>query len=792
MSMSKSLLLRLAIALTPSLALALSAGLLFGELAPLPKTVALVSVFLASMGYGVFVLHRIAMTPLNALRDTLVELRAGSGPLPKNLPLHRSDEVGQLAREIALLAGERNASELRRAEGESKNEALIDAIPDAMFRIDQDGLILDYEPPKELSFFVTRDQALGRNLKMVFPEAIVDSVVDSLAQVFISDTAQQFSFRLEVEGEPRSFDARFARSGNSEVLVIVRDTTRQKQTATSRQRLNAILDATIDPIVTVTPAGDVRYINPAGRDLLGIEGPRPARLHVRDFLPEWAQKQLFETAMPVAIDEGTWNGESALVTTDDTEIPVSLSAVAHRTEEGDVELLSFIVRDQSERQRFDDHLTFLADHDPLTSLYTRRRFVEELGREIARAKRSGAGGAVLLLDLDDFKYVNESLGHRTGDRLLTTLAQVLRKEVRANDMLARLDGDEFAVLVTETPPSRVDFIVERLLKSIRNHFVNEGEQPIGVTGSVGVAFFPEHGASAEDLLARADQALDTAKRRGRDQFVVYKHDESWQARVDSRLSGEKLIRDALARGRFVLHAQPILDLKANEVVQFELLIRMLNERDELVPPASFLGTAERFGLIRSIDRWVVRQAIELLGRERKKGNLLRVSVNLSGKSLADLELTTFIETELAEQGVEPHQLTLEVTEHAAITDIERAKIFAFAIKQIGCRLALDDFGVGSSSFNHLKHLPVDYLKIDGSFIRDLPKNAIDQHLVKAMVEVSRALRKRTVAEFVSSPEILKMVRDSGVDFAQGFHIGKPDSIQTLLVQPAQKTERAAN
>jgi EAL domain-containing protein (putative c-di-GMP-specific phosphodiesterase class I) len=258
--------------------------------------------------------------------------------------------------------------------------------------------------------------------------------------------------------------------------------------------------------------------------------------------------------------------------------------------------------------------------------------------------------------------------------------------------------------------------------------------------------------------------------------------------VDSRLSGEKLIREALARGRFVLHAQPIHDLRTNEVVQYELLIRMLDDQDGLVPPASFLYTAERFGLIRSIDRWVVRQAIHLIARQRELGNYVRLSVNLSGKSLGDLELTTLIEKELAESRVDPGQLTLEITETTAITDTERSKIFAIALKQIGCRLALDDFGVGFNSMNQLKHLPVDYLKIDGSFIRDLPNNKVDQHLVRAMVEVARALRKRTVAEFVSSPEILKVVRDSGVDYAQGFFVGKPDAVENLL---PQAPERAA-
>ena len=316
-------------------------------------------------------------------------------------------------------------------------------------------------------------------------------------------------------------------------------------------------------------------------------------------------------------------------------MPISLTAILHCTESGAVELVSLIARDRTERKRFDDHLLFLADHDPLTSLYTRRRFVEELGREIARAQRSGAGGAVLLLDLDDLKYVNESLGHSTGDKLLSGLARLLRKHVRANDMLARLDGDEFAILITETRPSEVEFVVERLLKEVRNHSVDAGDQPVGVTGSVGVAFYPEHGASAEELLSRAYQALARAKQRGRDQFVVFKPDENWQAEVDSRLSGDKLIREALARGRFVLHAQPILDLKTNTIVQFEILIRMLGENNELMPPASFLPTAERFRLIRSIDRWVVRQSIKLMGRQQKVGNNIRLSVNLSGKSLGD-------------------------------------------------------------------------------------------------------------------------------------------------------------
>ena len=762
------------------MALLLGACLLSGGLPLWGRLLVAAGAASGSLALSTLAIRRHLVAPLSNMTAVVAGLRGRSGPLPPELPIHRSDEVGALAREVALLAGERNASEFRREENNCQIAALNGAISDAIFRIDRDGVILSHQPPRDVPFFLHAEPAVGRKLSEIFPESVTDRSVEALANVFVSDEPQHFDFQLDLQEETRSYQARFARASQNEVLAIVRDVTRSKKTASTRARLDTILDATLDPVVTVTAEGEIRYINPAGRLLLGIKEPRRFGLRLTDFLPEWAQQQIFKTAIPTAIEEGEWHGESALLTTDEVEVPIAVTAVAHKTDDGEVELLSFIARDQSERKRFDDHLSFLADHDPLTSLYTRKRFVEELGREIARSHRSGAAGAVVLVDLDDFKYVNDTQGHRNGDRLLTSLAHVLRQTVRANDLLARLDGDEFAVLVTETQPSKVDFVVERLLKAVRNHFVHVGEQPIGVTASAGIAFFPEQGASAEEILARADQALDRAKRQGRDQFAMFKPDEKWQARVDSRLSGEKLIREALARGRFVLHAQPILDLRTNEVVQYELLIRMLDEQNQLIPPASFLYTAERFGLIRSIDRWVVRQAIRLITHQRTLGNYVRLSVNLSGKSVGDLELTTLIEKEIAEGGVEPGQLTFEITETTAITDTERSKIFAIALKQIGCRLALDDFGVGSNSMNQLKHLPVDYLKIDGSFIRDLPSNKVDQHLVRAMVEVARALKKRTVAEFVSSAEILKVVRDSGVDFAQGFFIGKPDTIENLL------------
>ena len=780
--MSNSLLRPLLLWLTPVLAFTLAGGYFFANESMLPQIVAYALVLSLSLSLAYLTLHRLVKAPIDAIGKVVTTLRATRGTLPPELPVQRADEIGRLAREVALLAGDRNASDICREDGENKISALISAVADNVFRLDQDGLILSHHSSVRARPFTDAESILGRKIADILPESVTDACVKALASVFVGGAAESLEFSIN-HGDARcSYEARFTPSGQGEVLLTIRDMTEQKETDSSKSRLDAILDATLDPVVTVTIEGEIRYLNPVGFHLLGVEAPLQAGLKFTDFLPEWAREQIQDTAIPTAIEEGKWHGESALLTPGDNEIPVSITAVSHPTDSGGDAIVSLIARDQSERKRFDDHLLFLADHDPLTSLYTRRRFVEELGREIARAQRSGSGGAVLVLDLDDLKYVNDSVGHATGDRLLSELALLIKKHMRATDILARLDGDEFALLITETQPSRVEFVVERLLKSVRNHSVDTGGQLVGVTASAGIAFFPEHGATADELLSRADQALARAKQRGRDQFVLFTPDEKWQAQVNSRLTGDKLIREALAHGRFVLFAQPILDLKTDTICQYEILLRMLDENDELMAPASFLDTAERFGLIRSIDRWVVRQAIQLMGRQHKTGNDVRLSVNLSGKSLGDFDLTTLIEQELRENSVDPSLLTFEITETTAISDTDRAKIFANALRHIGCHLALDDFGVGFSSFHKLKHLPVDYLKIDGSFIRDLPKNKVDQHLVRAMVEVARALRKRTVAEFVGSAETLELVKKAGVDYGQGFYIGKPDAVEKFLSQ----------
>ncbi|HVC31063.1 MAG TPA: EAL domain-containing protein, partial [Steroidobacteraceae bacterium] len=559
----------------------------------------------------------------------------------------------------------------------------------------------------------------------------------------------------------------------------------QERMEQARDQLAAIIDATPDYVSVAGRDGQIRYLNRAGRRLLGFAPDDDlSKTRLLDHFPLWARTLLTDAGMPGAERAGVWSGETALLAHDGEELPVSQVLLAHSAPSGGVEFFSSVARDISERKHFEAQLLHLVGHDPLTNLFNRRRFQEELERELAQTERMGTQGALLFLDLDGFKGINDSFGHRVGDELLMSLAGRLRTQLPETGIPARLGGDEFAVLLPQTGLPQARAVAERVLETIRRHTLLIEGDSVEVTASLGIAVFPDHGESVEELLVHADFAMYQAKER-RDAYSIYTAERDARAAFTSFLTWEHRLRDALERDRFVLHAQPIRDLRRGDV-QYELLLRLTSEHGGLVLPDAFMGVAERSGLIRAIDRWVVRQAIRLIAAHQRSGRRLCLEVNLSGKAFADAELLPLIEGELSSSGIDPALLVLEITETAAIADINEARRFIGTLKRLGCRFALDDFGVGFSSFYYLKHLPVDYLKIDGSFIRNLPRDPVDQHLVKAIVEVAHGLKKQTIAEFVSDEETVRLLRQYGVDYAQGFHIGHPRPLDEILAEsPAQ-------
>ncbi|MBI4570602.1 MAG: bifunctional diguanylate cyclase/phosphodiesterase [Chloroflexi bacterium] len=441
-----------------------------------------------------------------------------------------------------------------------------------------------------------------------------------------------------------------------------------------------------------------------------------------------------------------------------------------------------------------DNLALLvraANFDDLTGLPNRRRFEEELRRYLPQVRRQGARGALLRLGLDDLKAVNDGVGHSAGDEVIIKVAQVLRQRSPAGAKLARLAGDEFAVLLANTNHREAEQQAEVLLQALRDQPIVLGGQIVHTTASAGVALMPDHGTTVDDLLGRADLAMFEAKKVGGNLAIVYNPQSDNQALSEARLVWKERIRDALEQERFVLYRQPIVELRSGALHQYELLIRMLDEQGDVVPPGMFLDVAERFGLIHEIDRWVLREAVRLLAEQGRRGDSTRLAVNVSGKTFQDDGLLPFIQRELAATGVDPALLIVEVTESAAISDLERAQEFITSLRKLGCRFALDDFGVGFSSLYQLKHLPVDYLKIDGAFIRDLPKDQVDQHDVRAIAGLARGLGRQTIAEFVQDDETVRLLREFGVEYGQGYHLGKPEPVPQLLANDRSVTRQAA-
>jgi diguanylate cyclase (GGDEF)-like protein/PAS domain S-box-containing protein len=450
-----------------------------------------------------------------------------------------------------------------------------------------------------------------------------------------------------------------------------------------------------------------------------------------------------------------------------------------RNEEGRALYRIMQFQDISERKESAERLEYLADHDFLTGLYNRRCFEQELAREIDRSARYGSAGAVLLIDVDNFKIINDTFGHMAGDDLLKGIAGLLKHRTRHTDTLARIGGDEFAVLLPQTNAAQATIVADDFVKALDKQAAVLANKSIRITASVGVASF--EGISAAEALARADAAMYGAKQAGRNRFIAYQPFTGSGDQRNSRRSEADWMRKAIEEDQFILYGQPILDLKTERISQYELLLRLQRGEDcEPLAPNSFLYVAERFGIILAIDSWVLKKAIALIALYERAGRKLTLNVNLSGKSVGDPKLARLIESELEEGGIDPSCLVFELTETAAIANLQQARTFADRMHHCGCRLALDNFGAGLAFFYYLKNFPFDFLKIDGEFIRRLNVNPIDQLIVKAIVSIAQGMGKETIAEFVADENSIRWLRDSGVDYAQGYHIGLPQPVAELL------------
>jgi diguanylate cyclase (GGDEF)-like protein/PAS domain S-box-containing protein len=536
--------------------------------------------------------------------------------------------------------------------------------------------------------------------------------------------------------------------------------------ADSERRYQTLVENLSDVIFMMEPDGTLDFVSSASILMLGVRpeeicgktidvmvGPRQAELILRR-----VSRGLPSQGVHMAIDGLAPNGA-----------PLDLDMVLTAVPDG--LQVQGILRDVTIRRRQERELVHLASHDFLTGLFNRRRFEDELARTLAQLDLGGAPGAILWLDLDGFKDINDTLGHKSGDYLLGKVARTLSETVRADSVVARLGGDEFAVLIPDIDESAAVVAAQRLVGAISDLQVELDGHTFGTSACVGVVLYPDHGNDIDDLLSRADMAMYQAKEAGRSQSVLYDPAREWSTGIEERRVWTDVIETALHEGGLKAFAQPIVDLGTGEFVAYELLVRISDFENSIMLPDLFLPVAEKTGLIVDIDIWMMHQAVEMLADNAQ--DAFRLNVNASVRTLLGPRYLEELTEALASHDVDPSRLAIEITETAIILDIMTIVDAMDCIKRLGCRVVLDDFGSGFTSFLQLKQLSVDEIKIDGSYVHNVELSTNDQHLVRAMTEMAQGLGIQTTAEFVTSKEGMDLVRSFGVDMAQGYFIGEP-------------------
>ncbi|RKQ87111.1 PAS domain S-box-containing protein/diguanylate cyclase (GGDEF)-like protein [Solirubrobacter pauli] len=677
---------------------------------------------------------------------------------PDDRLLEVASHIGrQVGRRIA---GMRSAKALRASE--DRFTSFRESTSDAIITADSSGLIVSWNSAAERMFGTDRREMVGKPLSVLMPERFRAAHDAGLRRVSANRADARIMGRtVEVVGmraDGSEFPIELSLSCWDEdegrffggIIRDISDRVRAEEQA-------RVLETAPDPIVEVDASGNIVLANARTEQLFGYGRSELVGRPVQELFA--ASSRELPLAPGVELTGRRKDGH---------EFPLEVTFGAVTDDEDAV--ATCILRDVTERRRFEAQLRHQADHDHITRLFNRRRFEEELA---AYAQRRDQHGAMLLLDLDRFKYINDVHGHTAGDAMVRTIAGALHTVLGDDAVVARLGGDEFAILLDGADRDAAERTAVAVVSAVREQRITLGTIAVSITASVGVVPFRTNDTAPESVLAAADLAMYAAKEAGGDGYHVTDRNDDRVAGMQARLDWADQVRRALDEDRFVLYWQPIVELASGHATHYELLLRMVSSDGKIIPPGAFIEPAEHFGLIGELDRWVVKNAIHALADGRVADGL-RIEVNLSGRSIGDPELPELIEREIALTGIDPARLVFEITETAAITNMRDAQTFAERLKQLGCRFALDDFGAGFASFYYLKHLPLDYLKIDGDFVKGLTTSDTDQVVVKAMVDIARGLGLKTIAEFVEDAETVARLREHGVDHAQGYHYGRPE------------------
>ena len=752
--------------------------------------------------------------------------RMAKGDLYVSLPPDGKDEVGRLTQSFNRMVESVRASVERARENEARFHAIADYTYDIELWLSPEGKLLWVNPSVERILGYTVAECMGR---VGFPVDIVHpadrtAAEFQLRQALRGTSGQGYSFRVcrkdgghfwaitnwqpihDISGAYLGIrasihdvnDLKATEANLREALTELRaaeylQTQYLKESEQERARLVSLLSAMNLGILFVADDATVIYHNATFNhmwlidehtELIGM----PVQSVLTQSTSTLARPDHFSRHLESVL-EAREPSSSFEIQMADGRVITELDYPV-RDQQGRFIGHLWIYEDITRERQTAEQLVFLAERDALTGLYNRHRFQQELNRTMIESERKKTLCAVMFFDLDEFKSVNDTYGHRAGDALLIRVAGEISSLVRKNEVLARLGGDEFAILLPTVNDDEAERLAERVVRAVAQiPFQYEG-QNLRLTTSLGIAYFPSQAADSDELVAKADIAMYQAKQAGKNAWRVYSADLDAHHEIRARLSWSERIGNAFNQGLFQLHFQGIYHVSEGGFSHLEALVRMRDELDieQIIMPDRFIPVAEKSGLIVDIDRWVIREVMKLLV---DNAETTAIAVNLSGRSVNDATLPQYISEQLRVSNVSPHRLIIEISESVAVTDVHDAQRLIESLHQIGCRVCLDDFGAGFASFAYLKHLNADTIKIDGKFIRNLHLDIENQVFVRAMIDVGRGLGKTLMAECVEDAKVLALLRSYGVDLVQGFYLDSPTADHPQLNTPQSEAETAS-
>ncbi|KAF0190985.1 MAG: PAS/GGDEF/EAL domain-containing protein [Gammaproteobacteria bacterium] len=630
------------------------------------------------------------------------------------------------------------------------------------------------EKPSQSVVIMTADGTMDRSEALM-----LDGATDFIAKPFKADHLRQ---TCEIAVRRADY-----MTINHEFLERV---AAQRTSEDNYQKLSRLHDHMLDNLGSVVfkldGTGQLRFLNRAWENISHYKIADSLNMPFLGFLhPE--EHRRFQSVLKLMASGGVsrYKQEVRLINSSGEPVWVEISMDARKDEQNDLEAIYGHLIDISEQKIARRQLEHLAMHDVVTGLFNRRYFEISLEQLAASSMRGGTKHALLYIDLDHFKIVNDNLSHRDGDIVLKEISEILVNRTREADLLCRIGGDEFAMLLMNTHKTQATALAQDILDRLRNyHYGRDGLQ-FSVSCSIGVSIIDGALPSAAEYLVQADKASFVAKNRGRSRVHAYdpedtEADDLWQS-----VDWANRLREAIADNRLDIFVQPIVDLETREINHYEALLRLfLPESGGIVLPDVFIPAVERAGHIHTLDRWVVDRALSTLATNPHIGNL---AINLSGHAFEDPDLMSLIKDSLGKYGVLPTRVIFEITETASVSNIGNTRRMINQLRSLGCRFALDDFGAGFCSFNYLKHLPADYIKLDGSYIKNIVTDDLDMAMVRSMNDIAHVLGKKTIAECVEDAPALDILRHIGVDYVQGFSVGRPTPVAMLGIAGDART-----